>query len=170
MIYLGIDVGLLGALGVVDDRQRAQVFDVPIIVTGTQRKRGAKIKPKREYDIVEIKKLLLRFAGHAIAVIEKTGARPDQGVVSMETFGYGRGLWEMGLLCFDIPLTRVTPVKWKNAMLEGVGHEKEGSILRATQLFPQIDLKGPHGGDRDGRAEALLLAEYARRQRLKGEM
>src|SRR5260370_24571938 len=128
-----MDPGFLGALGIVDDKGRAMVHDTRILTTASKRK-GGKQKVKREYDLIAMKNLIKPFAGQAIALIENVSSRPDQGVASMFAMGYGVGIWEMCLLCFGIPLTRINPVKWKNIMLEGVGHEKEGSMLRCRQL------------------------------------
>ena len=48
--------------------------------------------------------------------------------------------------------------------MNGQGKEKDASVYRAQQLFPLAQLVGPRGGKYDGRAEALLIAEYGRRQ------
>lgn len=170
--YLGIDPGFLGALAIVDDKGRAQVFDAPVLVTST--KRNGHVKTKREYDLTQIARMLRRFSPTnpvmPLAVFEKVGSRPDQGVASMWSMGYGSGIWEMALTFAGIPYTRVSPIKWKNVMLEGVGHDKEASVLRAQQLFPHVDLTTARGAVRDGRAEALLLAEYGRRAYMQGKL
>jgi Holliday junction resolvasome RuvABC endonuclease subunit len=167
--FIGIDPGFLGACGIVDNRGRAQVFDAPILVT-TSKPRKGKVKTKREYDLQEIARMINRFSSDSFAFFEKVGARPDQGVSSMWSMGYGSGIWEMALTFAKIPYTRVSPLKWKNAMLEGVGHDKEASILRAQQLFPHVDLSTNRGAMRDGRAEALLLAEFGRREFKQGKL
>jgi len=169
--FIGIDPGFLGALAIVDGSGRAQVHDAPVLTV--QSKKG---KTRREYDLNAVARLLRRFQTlestkfMSIAVFEKVGSRPDQGVASMWSMGYGSGIWEMALTWARIPYTRVTPLKWKNAMLEGVGHDKESSILRAQQLFPHVDLTTARGAFRDGRAEALLLAEYGRRAHAQGKL
>lgn len=150
------------------------VWDVPVLTTGRRTAR-TKIRLKREYDIAQMAKLLRDLVTEpeaCYAAIEHVGSRPGQGVVSMFTFGYGFGLWEGLLTGHGIPIVRVGPQKWKHAMLDGtgVGTEKSASILRATQLFPRVDLIGNGKKPKDGRAEALLLAEYLRCQRVKGAL
>jgi hypothetical protein len=84
----------------------------------------------------------------------------------MFTFGQNLGAWEMGLAAAGIPFERVTPQKWKSAMGIPKGSDKAASIRRAEELFPDVDFVPP--GCRvksDAFAEALLLAEYARRSR-----
>ena len=57
----------------------------------------------------------------------------------------------------------VTPQKWKKFFLIGGGERKqlkEKAVFKARELFPQLInvlLKS-----KDGRSEALLIAEYAR--------
>lgn len=160
LYYLGIDPGLDGALAIISDNGRAQVHDTPTLTTG----RGA--KSKREYALASLANLLRPYARVPCRVgIELVGAMPGQGVSSMFRMGYGLGVWEAMLAAFGVSYTRVTPQKWKKAMLEGVGTEKEASRLRAQQLFPHLDLarKKDHG-----RAEAVLIAEYIRRQVQQG--
>lgn len=168
--FIGIDPGFLGALAIIDHDAFARVEDAPILVTSTKPRNG-KAKIKREYDLTAIVKLIQSFPAYqCLAIFEKVGSRPDQGVASMWSMGYGSGIWEMALAYAGIPYTRVVPLKWKNAMLEGVGHDKEASILRAQQLFPHVDLTTARGTFRDGRAEALLLAEYGRRAHAQGKL
>jgi crossover junction endodeoxyribonuclease RuvC len=157
--FLGVDPGLNGALGIVDNTGRALVFDAPILHT---KAKGKNAKVKRQYQLVQIVRLIRPYCMPApsIAVIEQVGSRPEQGVTSMFTMGYGVGIWEMAFTFAGIPLTRISPVKWKNLVLQGVGHDKEAAVLRCQQLYPHIDLNGPHGGIKDGRADALMLATY----------
>ncbi len=100
-----------------------------------------------------------------LAVVEHVGAMPGQGVTSCFSFGENFG-WIQGLLdALAIPYELVRPLKWKRAF--GCTSDKNTSIAVAQRLFPDVDLrrtqkcKKPH----DGIAEALLMAEYARRLR-----
>jgi len=58
--------------------------------------------------------------------------------------------------------------KWKKYF--GLTSDKLKSVEKAEELFAGEDIKfrGPKGGLKDGRAEALLLAYYAQRQAEKG--
>jgi hypothetical protein len=47
-------------------------------------------------------------------------------------------------------------------MLDGQGKDKDAARFKAQALFPQIEL---HLKKHDGRADALLIAEFARRTR-----
>ena len=96
--------------------------------------------------------------------IEKVGSMTGQGVRSMFTFGqnYGwlRGVLDMG----EIPYQEILPKTWKKEF--GLNSDKANSIDVCRRLFPGTSLlrtpkcRTPH----DGIAEALLMAEFARRK------
>jgi len=163
-VFLGIDPGLDGALGVLaGSTRRALVIDVPVAnatIRTRMRSGRVRVKRRRDYVLAEIMRVLRPYAGEgSFACIEHVGPRPHQGVTSMFRMGYGVGVWEMALAASNIPFTRVAPTKWKNVVMEGgaLGGDKQASILRASRLFPHIDLarKKDHN-----RAEALLIALY----------
>lgn len=184
MTYLGIDPGLDGALAVISLTVKngrtittRDVFDTPTLVVGRGRSH------RRDYQLAEMAKLLqsvsnLSWADHLAVRHQKPGSRcfastschaaleavhamPGQGVRSMFMMGRGVGLWEGLLAGLWIPYDRIPPQRWKRRMLDGMGRDKDASRLRAQQLFPAVELslKRHHG-----RAEALLLAEYLRRE------
>ena len=99
-----------------------------------------------------------------ICCLEKVGARPNQGVVSMFNFGQSVGYIKGVLESFKIPYQEITPQKWKKEF--GLSSKKADSTDICGKLFPDVSLlatpkcKKPH----DGMAEALLMAEYARRK------
>lgn len=99
-----------------------------------------------------------------VCVLEHVGAMPGQGSVSMFNFGQNFG-WIQGVLdAYGIPYELIRPQKWKKEF--SCTSDKNTSIEVARRLFPNVDLrrtercKGPH----DGKCEALLMAEYARRR------
>lgn len=102
--------------------------------------------------------------GHrAICCLERVGAMPGQGVTSMFSFGENYGFIRGLLAASRIPYERVTPQKWKREF--GIT-SKNQSVSVCMSLFPTVSLfrtqrcKKQH----DGMAEALLMAEYARRR------
>lgn len=99
-----------------------------------------------------------------VAYVEKVHAMPGQGVVSMFNFGHNLGFIE-GMLYYALVHTvLVTPQTWKKDM--GVTSDKQTSINLCKELFPNVNLKRTKRSrkDNDGMAEALLIAEYGRRQ------
>jgi hypothetical protein len=164
-LFLGVDPGLDGALAVLGEDGSCAVYDTPTLLIG-----GGK-GHRRAYAVSQLRAL---FEGivlrddreHRVntvrlqAAVELVHAMPGQGVRSMFSMGYGVGLWEGLLAGLGISYERVTPQRWKRAMLDGMGKEKDASRLRAMQLFPGASL---HLKKHHGRADALLIAEWLRR-------
>lgn len=144
MFYIGIDPGKSGALAVVGDLWcEAYSFS-------------------EENYIVVLNSIREKIA---LAVVERVGAMPKQGVVSTFQFGQNFG-WTLGVLAtLKIPYELILPKTWKKEF--GCTSDKNTSIDVAKRLFPGVSLMRtercttPH----DGKAEALLMAEYARRLR-----
>lgn len=101
--------------------------------------------------------------GEMIACLERVHAMPKQGSVSMFTFGEGYG-WLKGVLDAEqVRYQEVPPQTWKKEF--SLNSDKNRSIEVAKQLFPEVSLFLPGGRkEQDGLAEALLMAEYARRK------
>lgn len=94
-----------------------------------------------------------------LAIIEKAQPMPKQGVVSTFTIGRNYGVVIGVLAALGIPYREVAPGTWKRAM--GLDSDKEKSRSLARSLWPEA----PLGRKKDhNRAEALLLAEWGRRQ------
>jgi crossover junction endodeoxyribonuclease RuvC len=98
-----------------------------------------------------------------VACVEKVGAMPGQGVTSMFNFGHSAGFIHGVLSAFDIPYQLVPPQKWKKEY--SLGPDKEQAIKACERLFPNVSLLATPRCRKpsDGMAEALLMAEYARR-------
>lgn len=152
MLYIGIDPGKSGAcamLGVGDGGQQVSVFAWD-----------------SERFVAEMRAVGKQVRDHgmkALACVEKVGARPKQGVVSTFSFGKSAGFIEGVLVSCGVPYQLVVPRRWKHTF--GLNNDKSESIETCKRLFPGICLKR---NDRcrvesDGMAEALLIAEFARR-------
>lgn len=144
MIYVGIDPGLAGGIGV---------------IRGDSDIKAMKYEPKT---LIE---LLKQFAddSHVQFFVEHVHAMPKQGVTSTFNFGMGFGRILGILEAFNRDYILVKPQTWKRAM--GVTADKQTSIRKSQELFPQVSLL-PTPRCRvpsDGLAEALLIAEYGRR-------
>lgn len=96
--------------------------------------------------------------------LEKVHAMPKQGVTSTFSFGENYG-WIRGLLeAHGISYQAVPPEKWKKEF--GLSSDKAQSVEVCKRLYPEAHLL-PTARSRvpsDGMAEALLMAEYARRK------
>ena len=144
-VFIGIDPGITGAIAIVTETT-ALVFDFD--------------------DRAGVAYLRNLHRPLCKAVIESVHAMPKQGVSSTFKFGVNFGIWQGRLEILKIPYDLVTPQKWKKVMFDSMAKGfdlKSMSIDRALRIFPEmIDFlkrKKDHG-----RAEALLLAEYCRRE------
>ena len=73
----------------------------------------------------------------------------------------------MAFTGLGVSLIEVPPKEWQRefGIKGGKGDDtKAQSYLIASRMFPGVELKGPRGAILDGRADALLIAEYGRRR------
>lgn len=147
MIVAGIDPGLSGAICLLDTKGTISINDMPVHALT----RGG--KNKREVDPHRLATLLSGPIGHAF--IEQVGAMPGQGVSSMFSMGKTFGIIIGVLATHGVPMTFVSPVKWKKALQ--VPASKDGARARASQLLPHAAGNWPLV-KHDGRAEAALIA------------
>lgn len=145
MIYIGIDPGKTGALAVIFGGMDETVlvpFGEQEYINTFRNLTGQKVK----------------------ACLEHVTAMPKQGVTSMfnfgQNFGYIKGLLE----AFSIPYELVRPQKWKKEF--SITGDKNSSIEVCKRLFPGVSLLRTDRCRKDDNnmAEALLMAEYARRR------
>lgn len=89
---------------------------------------------------------------------------PKQGVTSTFTFGVGFGYIKGMLEAFEIPYQEISPQKWKKEF--GLTNDKAKSIEVCKRLFPAVSLRPTEKSrvNNDGMAEAVLMAEFARRK------
>jgi len=143
MIYIGIDPGKSGSMAIIDGDEISLVPFEP-----------------REYI-----RAIAGLAGRkAVCCLEHVSAMPRQGVVSTFNFGSNFG-WIQGVLdSFGVSYELVRPAKWKKEF--SVTADKNSSIAVCKRLFPHVSLLRTENcrKDDDGLAEALLMAEYARRK------
>jgi hypothetical protein len=93
---------------------------------------------------------------------------------SKHAFNYGRefSMLEIAVAALKVPVTYVEPSKWTKEMHAGIDsnyNAKTKSRMAVERLFP--DLEAPTkktGKPHDGFLDALLIAEYGRRQ-LRGK-
>ncbi len=151
-VIIGIDPGLKGGIAVLDaiSGELVQLEDMPTSPDG----KGKKLKVSGSgladilngYSVEQVK----------MAYLERVGAMPGQGVVSMFSFGRSYGAVEAAVAAFKFPLTYVTPQRWKAAagLLRA---EKDASRGRVLDLYPDADVRKKKD---NGRADAVLIARF----------
>jgi hypothetical protein len=139
----------------------------------------------KAFDIQELSKiinsieLMMDLADKTYCVIENVHAVFGSSAESTFTFGFGCGLIEGMLGLVHIPYTKIQPKKWQGQMFEGVQLQtkpssvgkpqktdtKKMAEVAAKRIFPDIDFRASERcvNSHDGKVDALLMAEYARR-------
>lgn len=154
--FIGVDPGISGAFACIDEAGHIKwVHDMPT---------RADHPATGGYDVAGIKERVGESGKYGV---EWPQTRPGEGAQRSRNFGLGLGYIEMALVCHHRDWERIDPQKWKNRL--GLGAKQNDFGLRehlaAFDLaFPDSRswITGPRGGIKDGRMEALLIAEYLR--------
>ncbi len=166
----GIDPGINGAISffvIKNNKKTCKVFDMPKINVG-------KKKTKHELDIQQIVHLLAMYDPEyccieepkiAIRMVEGK-AVVGQSMQSVATNWKNYGILLGILSTLMIPFEEISPRKWQKEFFKRMEKDdpKKMAYMVASKLFPDIELTGARGGIKDGRSDALLICEYAKRQ------
>ena len=144
MIYVGLDPGSSGAVAFIYSNDLIEVF------------------PLEGLNLAET--LKERKVEYMRCCLEQVHSMPKQGVASTFTFGMKYGYLKGMLEALGVSYQEVKPQKWKAEF--GLNTDKQKSIEVCKRLFPDVNLKRTERcrKDDDNMAEALLMAEYARRK------
>jgi crossover junction endodeoxyribonuclease RuvC len=177
--FIGIDPGKTGGVAIISP-SGIKLIDCPVIEIKTKVKskkpnltlfdqladKGTvKSKTKittKSNPALMASELAQLVTSNSIIAIESVHSMPGQGVRSTFDFGMNFGIWLGVIAALNIPMELVPPQEWKKHY-GLIGKDKDASRIIAVQLFPQMamELKLKKY---NGRAEALLLAEYLRRK------
>lgn len=148
MTYIGIDPGKKGAMAILREDGSSIIY--PFSEEG--------------YKEVLADYSTENFRRRARCCLEHVSAMPGNGSVSMFSFGENFGFIQGLLTAYEIPYELVRPQKWKKEF--SVTADKNQAIDVCKRLFPNAILKRTERCkvDDSNFAEALLMAEYARRK------
>lgn len=146
MNFCGVDPGRTGAIAVLNgEAALMSLIDMPWV--------------GKDLDGQMLRQMLQELSPLRVA-IEGQHAFPKQGASSAFTNGVGFGMLRGLVIALAVPHLVVTANVWKRAVGLAPGSDKHASRMVASRLFPLADL----GRRADqGRADALLIAEYLRR-------
>jgi len=156
MVFVGVDPGKMGAVAEIKPDCYMDVIDMPL-------------SANKEISVPDLVKFFEQIVFKANAeseeifcVIEKSQAMPKQGVKGVFTYGVGYGTIRTLLYVYEIPFQEIHPMTWKKEF-NLIKKDKSESVAVAQKMFPKQAFYTERGRMLDGRAEAILLAEYARR-------
>lgn len=142
-IYIGIDPGKNGALAIIRESKKVSLVDFDL-------KAYINLLSyfKKSYDM---------FIG-----IEKVHAMPGEGVKSSFSFGERVGELKgiLSTLDFDNNIEWIQPQTWQKHINTDSNRGKKAIADSLLSLYPSADLYGPRGGLKDGRSDALGIANY----------
>jgi hypothetical protein len=148
MVFVGIDVGKDGGIAIINEQG-------VVLRAGRMPETDADLLAAIFWVQMEMPLIPCR------ALLEKVHASPQMGVTSAFTFGGWYRACRMALTAAKIPFDEVSPMRWQRRLECLSGGDKNVTKARAQQLFPAV--KVTHYI-----ADALLLAEFARRLRTDG--
>jgi len=153
-IFIGVDGGKNGAVAILGHGDDPLVFDF-----------------EDPAGLVALQEVSCLWARETLAVIELPGVRPGEAGSRGLKFGRSVGRVDGWFQALDIPHDKdVSPAKWTRDMgVQSPGNpkkRKELSLALARRLFPSLAASHLTRKKDDGRAEALLIAEWLRRRNI----
>lgn len=142
-LIMGVDPGIRGGIAFLGGRYLGELhcYDIPTVGS--------------EVDVEEVCRLI-RQHEPKLAVIERAGAMPKQGVSSTFKYGVAYGMLRGALTACNVPHHLVAPTQWKKRF--ALDRDKEKSRAMALRLWPGTNFFGRKLDH--GRAEAALIAQY----------
>lgn len=164
-VYVGIDIGKHGAIAIMGMDKSIAYYPMP--------------KIKDELDYAELNHLLKGFSNMgAHVVFEKLGVIFGSSKTTAFSMGHQAGAVEMGCIANNISFTKVRAVDWQKQMFQGVEtinktgksskDTKAMALVAIKRIFPDLKLTFGERATKahDGLVDAVLMAEYARRNNL----
>ena len=159
MRIVGVDLGKKGSIAYTDGTSTI-VVDMPVMWVKTDDKR------QLMYDRRGILALVKRFGPDDMIFIEGAQILPRGYQVKTNIImARCEEMFIMSCEVANVPYKTVNPKDWQKAF--GISGKKgdtgDQSIAIAKELFPNVEFVTPKGRKLDGRADALLIAMYAKR-------
>jgi crossover junction endodeoxyribonuclease RuvC len=105
------------------------------------------------------------FGNNTFAYLESVHSMPGQGVKSTFKFGMHYGSLRTALISASIGFETVAPSKWQRELGCLSGGDKKVTRAKAQEMFPVVSIAGSGvKPPTHAVADALLIAEYGRRQ------
>jgi len=140
---LGVDPGLSGAISFYFPNEPGLITAEDVPVAGG------------EIDVATLARRLEQMRP-TVAIVERVGAMPKQGVASTFKFGMAFGMVRGVIASCGVPMHLVTPAVWKKHYR--LDSDKEKARALALRLWPSSEAFGRKKDH--GRAEAALIARY----------
>lgn len=158
MNIVGIDPGNTGAIALLSPTNEViKMEDMPVLQDGKRKRVNAALLAEIFRDIMA----WCDFVPPRV-FLERVGVRPQEGAVGAFAFGRGVGILEGVIAANRCRITEVAPNIWK-AQMKLTGANKNASRAEALRRYPALAENLRRVKD-DGRAEAILIALWGRKQ------
>lgn len=166
MIFLGIDIGVTGAISAIDSAGTIAIRDLPMTEIAGKRVVKRKVDARA---LLAIVREFVRPGEVAVALLEDVHAGMGKGSAARSSLDLNRGRIEAVLELSRLQVHAVSPRKWKGYFsLTGKDRAdvKPSQAMReaidtAVRLYPAAAPLLARVKDHN-RAEALLIAHYGR--------
>lgn len=156
---VGIDPGYNGAIAIMYFDPSTDPKECELFIESMPVKRVENRPP--EIDLAHLVKLLVPHRPFCRYVaLEKVFLMPFQDIGSGARYIYGAGQIHGLCVGLGLPVLPIIPGVWKSAL--HLSSDKRASLKLARELFPNYSQEFRRMKD-DGRAEAVLIAHFARR-------
>ena len=157
--FIGIDIGLDGALAVLEKGNITHLKVMPTFKS---------TKARREYNAQEIYSFLLMFKDkNPFVIFERTHAMPQIGVVQSYGLGKGTGIIIGLITALGYPYQIVHAKTWQKEMFRDINSKdtKQASKIIAQRLFPKESFLATERSKvmHSGLTDAVLLCSYGER-------
>lgn len=160
-VAIGVDPGLEGAIAVITADQALVLFDMPKVESTSRTPKGnVRLELDVEACVERIEHALaLADGGELVAAVEATWAAQGQSGASLASAARNGAIIEGIIAAQHVRCGRPQSSTWKRRA--GLLHQdKDAARALAAEHFPELAHVLTRKKD-DGRAEALLIAEYA---------
>ena len=158
-VFIGIDIGLEGAMAAVDSRGSCQIADLPVIADGKSNRLDGR-------GLILLLRQFVPVGVHCVVAFEDVRARPagnggshGNSMHSQGSLMHSRGIVEAVLDIARVERKVVQPQTWKKHF-GLIKKSKDDARLKALELYPlqahELRLKKHHN-----RGDACLIATFA---------
>lgn len=166
-VYVGIDLGLSGAISILREDGSIKVIDIPTREVSFMKNDKPKIR--REIEEPELLKILFAELTNETGTIhicmERVSSRPKEGTTSAFRFGEVTGTVKTAVVALkvlsglDVKWYKVFPSVWKRTF-DLIGTDKTASLELARTKYPALAKTFLKRKKDHNRGDAILLAEY----------
>ncbi len=158
MYWIGIDNGISGSIGIVDDEGNFWWYETP---TKSEQSYTKKKQNITRIDVVRLTEILSNFKEGKV-FLERPLVNPQMFKATMSAIRALEATLNV-IEVLKIPLEYVDSKEWQKSLLpsglKGSSQLKKASKDIGSRLFPKISEEIQKHGDADG----ILIAEYFRR-------